>query len=645
MAVVRLPDGKEREVGVGQSLLDVLPPDRRLLVARTDDGLWDLFRPVESEDQVFEILTFETPQGREVYWHSTAHILAEAVKELFPNARLTIGPPIEEGFYYDFDMGDYTFTPEDLQAIEARMREIVARDEKVYRKVVSKEEAKRFFEERGETYKLEILDEIEEEWVTLYGQGDFVDLCRGPHVPSTGYIGVVKVLSASSSYWRGKEDNPILQRIYGISFPTQDEMNVFLERREEALRRDHRKLGKALELFTFSEEVGPGLPIWLPRGARIRRVIEDLWRREHDARGYQIVYTPHVGRSNLWETSGHLKAYRENMFPPMQMDHEMYFVKPMNCPFHIQIYKVKARSYRDLPLRLAEIGTVYRYERSGVLHGLLRVRGFSQDDAHIFCTPDQAREEVKGVVTFALELLRTFGFHTFEVTLSTRPQKYVGSLDMWDHATQSLAQALEELGLPYQEDVGGGAFYGPKIDIQLKDALGRRWQLSTVQFDFNLPERFDLTFRGADGEDHRPYMIHRALFGSFERFLGVLIEHYAGNFPFWLAPTQVVILPIADGQIPYAQEVSKRLQEEGLRVEVDDRNERVGYKIAEAERQKIPVMLVAGRREVAAGKVALRLHGKGDQGVWDVEGITSLLVKANHPGGDLEQILEKVTSR
>ncbi len=636
MAVVRTPDGQEFSVAVGQTLLEVLPPDRRWLVARTREGeLWDLFRPVEREDQEFEVLTFADPQGREVYWHSAAHILAEAVKELFPQARLTIGPPTEEGFYYDFDMGGYTLTPEDLEAIEARMREIVARDEKVFRKVVSKEEARKLFASLGEVYKLEILDEIEGDTVTLYGQGKFVDLCRGPHVPSTGYIGALKVLSASAAYWRGKEGNPVLQRVYGIAFPSQEELEAFLARREEALRRDHRKLGRELELFTFSDEVGAGLPIWLPRGAMIRRVIEDLWRREHDARGYAIVYTPHVGRARLWEISGHLAAYRENMFPPMEMDHDVYFVKPMNCPFHIQIYKTRARSYRDLPLRLAEIGTVYRFERSGVLHGLLRVRGFSQDDAHIFCTPEQAEEEVKGVVTFALDLLRMFGFDTFEISLSTRPEKYVGSLEMWEHATQSLARALEGLGLAYDVDEGGGAFYGPKIDIQLRDALGRRWQLSTVQFDFNLPERFDLTYRGPDGRDHRPYMIHRALFGSFERFLGVLIEHYAGNFPFWLAPTQVVVIPITDGQRDYAHRVARVLQEAGIRVEVDDRNERVGYKIAEAERRKVPVMLVVGKREVAAQRVAVRVHGEGDRGTWDVDGVVEVLREANRPGGTL----------
>jgi len=637
MAILRTPEGKEFVVSVGQALLEVLPPDRRYVVARTRDGrLWDLFRTVERDDEVFEVLTFEDPQGREVYWHSTAHILAEAVKELFPHAKLTIGPPIEEGFYYDFDMGDYTFTPEDLQAIEARMKEIVARDEKVFRKVLTKEEARRLFAERNEPYKLEILEEIESDTVTVYGQGHFLDLCRGPHVPSTGYIGALKVLSASSAYWRGEEGNPVLQRIYGISFPTEEALQAFLERREEAMRRDHRKLGRELELFTFSDEVGPGLPIWLPRGAVIRRIIEDLWRREHDARGYQIVYTPHVGRSHLWATSGHLEAYRENMFPEMRLsEHESYYVKPMNCPFHIQIYKHTARSYKDLPLRLAEIGTVYRYERSGVLHGLLRVRGFTQDDAHIFCTPEQAKDEVKGVVRFAFDLLKMFGFDTFEVYLSTRPEKYVGSLEMWEHATRSLADALEEMGLPYTVDEGGGAFYGPKIDIILRDALGRRWQLSTVQFDFNLPERFALTYRGTDGKEYRPYMIHRALFGSFERFLGVLIEHYAGNFPFWLAPVQVVILPITDAQVPYARELAARLKEAGIRVEVDDRNERVGYKIREAEIRKIPVMFVVGKREMAEGKVSVRIHGEGDQGAYPLEEILPILQEANQPGKSL----------
>ncbi len=635
-----LPNGEVRPLREDQTALDVLGEDPRYLALRVGNRLWDLFRPLPEDVEEAHVLTFEDPEGREVYWHSTAHILAQAVKRLFPDFKLTIGPPIERGFYYDFDTGGYTFTPEDLERLEEEMRAIIRENFVVSRKDLPREEAARIFQERNEPYKLELLDSFEEETVSIYTQGEFVDLCRGPHVPRTSWIRAIKLLSSSSAYWRGDEKGPVLQRIYGISFPGEEQLASFLHKLEEAQRRDHRKLGRELELFTVSDEVGPGLILWLPRGARIRRIIEDLWRAEHDRRGYDLVYTPHVGKSRLWEISGHLEVYRENMYPPMTFEEgEEYFVKPMNCPFHIQIYRSRTRSYRDLPIRLAEIGTVYRYERSGVLHGLLRVRGFSQDDAHIFCRADQVEDEVIGVMEFALELLRTFGFEEFRVFLSTRPEKYVGSLEMWEHATRALQRALERLDLPYEVDEGGGAFYGPKIDMKLRDALDREWQCTTVQFDFNLPERFNLTYRGSDGKDHRPFMIHRALFGSFERFLGVLIEHYAGNFPFWLAPTQVRILPITDHQLPYARTVEASLCEAGLRVEVDDRNERVGYKISEAEREKIPVMFVVGKREAAASTVSLRIHGHGDQGTFPYSALIPVLKDMNRPGTPTETLL------
>jgi threonyl-tRNA synthetase len=545
--------------------------------------------------------------------HSAAHIMAEAVLKLFPDAKLGIGPPIDTGFYYDFEL-PRPLTPEDLPKIEALMQHRIASNVPFIREEISKEEARRLF--AHQPYKLELIEEIEGEQVSLYRHGDFVDLCQGPHVERTGQVGAFKLLSVAGAYWRGDERRPMLQRIYGALFETQEELEQYLHRLEEAQRRDHRRLGRELDLFSFHEEYGPGLVFWHPKGARVRAIIEDFWRQEHYRRGYELVYTPHIGKASLWQTSGHLDFYAENMYPPMDIDGQLYYLKPMNCPFHIQIYKSRVRSYRELPIRLAELGTVYRYERSGVLHGLLRVRGFTQDDAHIFCRPDQVEGEVEACLDFMLLFFDAFGFRDFRVYLAVRDQEgsYAGSQEDWEMAQTVLRRVIEARGLPYEVDVGGAVFYGPKIDVKLVDVLGREWQCTTIQFDFNLPERFDLTYVASDGARQRPYMVHRAMLGSMERFLGVLIEHYGGAFPLWLAPVQAVVIPIADRHQEYAQQVASRLRQAGLRVEVDARPERMQAKIRDAQLQKVPYMLIVGDREARAGAVAVRLRTGQDLG-------------------------------
>ena len=543
--------------------------------------------------------------------HSASHIMAEAILSMFPEARFAIGPPIENGFYYDFEL-PRSLTIDDLAVIEERMRQSIAADRPFEHSQVPKDEARRLF--AGQPYKLELIEGIPDETVTLYRQGPFLDLCEGPHVESTGQVKAFKLTSIAGAYWRGDERNPMLQRVYGALFETQEELDDYLHRLEEAQRRDHRRLGRELDLFSFHEEFGPGLVYWHPKGGRVRTIIEDLWRQEHYAGGYELVYSPHIGKSTLWQTSGHLDFYQESMYSPMDVDGQEYFIKPMNCPFHIQMYRSSTRSYRDLPMRLAELGTVYRYERSGVLHGLMRVRGFTQDDAHIFCRPDQVEDEILRCVDFALFFLRTFGFQDFEVYLSTRPEKYVGTLEDWDMAEGALRRAIEAAKLPYEVDEGGGVFYGPKIDIKIKDVLGRDWQCTTIQFDFNLPERFDLAFVGDDGRERRPYMVHRALLGSMERFLGVLIEHYGGAFPLWLAPVQATVIPIADRHVEYARRVAEDLRAEGLRVEVDERGERMQAKIRDAQLQKVPYMLVVGDKEMEAEAAALRCRSGEDLG-------------------------------
>ncbi len=543
--------------------------------------------------------------------HSASHIMAEAVLSIFPDAKLGIGPPIDTGFYYDFDL-PRSLTLDDLKVIEERMRQSISGDQPFVQQEASKEEARRLFAQQP--YKLELIEEIADEKVSTYRHGDFLDLCAGPHVASTGQVRAFKLTSVAGAYWRGDERRPMLQRIYGALFETEEELADHLHRLEEAQRRDHRRLGRELDLFSFHEEFGPGLVYWHPKGGRIRTIIEDLWRQEHYKAGYEIVYTPHLGKAALWDVSGHLDFYRENMYAPMDVDGQEYFVRPMNCPFHIEIYKSAVRSYRDLPMRLAELGTVYRYERSGVLHGLLRLRGFTQDDAHIFCRPDQLEEEVIRAVDFGIHYLRLFGFKDYLLCLSTRPDKYVGSIEEWDRATEALQHAVQASGMSYELDEGGGVFYGPKIDIHVRDPIGRTWQLTTVQFDFNLPERFDLAFIGQDGREHRPYMVHRALLGSLERFLGVLIEHYAGAFPLWLAPVQVMLVPIADRHLEHARSVAFELEAAGLRVEVDERSERMQAKIRDAQLQKVPYMLVVGDKEVEAQAVAVRLRSGQDLG-------------------------------
>lgn len=545
--------------------------------------------------------------------HSAAHIMADVVLEMFPTAELGIGPPIDSGFYYDFGL-PRPLTTEDLPVIEEKMRERIAADVPFQRSEVSKEEARRLF--ARQPYKLELIDEIPGDTVSLYRHGGFVDLCQGPHVERTGQVPAFKLMTVAGAYWRGSEKNPMLQRIYGALFDTADELESYLHQMEEAQRRDHRRLGRELDLFSFHEEFGPGLVYWHPKGGRVRTIIEDFWRREHYRAGYDIVYSPHVGKSTLWETSGHLNFYSENMYSPMDVDGQDYYVKPMNCPFHIQVYKSSLRSYRDLPMRLAELGTVYRYERSGVLHGLLRVRGFTQDDAHIFCRPDQVRGEIERCVGFMRFFLGAFGFDDFRVYLSTRDErgKYAGSLEDWEMATGVLRDVIQSQGLPYEVDEGGAVFYGPKIDVKLVDTLGREWQCTTIQFDFNLPDRFDVTYVGEDGREHRPYMVHRALLGSIERFFGVLIEHYAGAFPLWLAPVQAVVIPIADRHVGYADKLAGTLRDAGIRVEVDDRGERMQAKIRYAQLHKVPYMLVVGDREAEVGAAAVRLRSGEDLG-------------------------------
>ena len=557
--------------------------------------------------------------------HSAAHIMAQAVMEMFPGeAKIAIGPPIENGFYYDFDL-PRSLTPEDLETIERRMREIIAENHSFEREEVNAETAKQQFADQP--YKIELIEGLEkggfDEYgnplnekpvISFYRDGPFVDLCRGPHVDSTGQVNpdAIKLLNIAGAYWRGDEKNAMLQRIYGTAWETAEQLEQYLWKLEEAKKRDHRKLGKELDLFSVSEAVGPGLILWHPKGAMIRVLAEDFSRQAHLNNGYEWVFSPHIGRSYLWETSGHLDFYKENMYAPMDIEGEDYYAKPMNCPFHIEIYKSRMRSYRDLPCRYAEYGTVYRYERSGVLHGLARVRGFTQDDAHIFCRPDQVEDEISRALEFSLYVLRSFGLTDFKAYLATRPEKYVGKPEDWDKAVEDLRRAVEAQNIPYEVDEGGGAFYGPKIDLKVNDALGREWQLSTIQFDFNLPVRFGLEYVGEDGKPHQPYMVHRALLGSMERFFGVLIEHYAGAFPVWLSPVQAMIIPIADRHVAYAKQVQQQLKDAGLRAEIDESSERMQAKIRNAQLQKIPYMLVVGDKEAETGAVAVRLRSGQD---------------------------------
>lgn len=626
---ITLPDGSVKPVAQGSTGRDIamsISPRlaKEALAARVNGEVKDLSYPID-EDASVAILTFNDDDGKEVFWHSSAHLMAQAVREVFPDVKLAIGPPIEEGFYYDFE-AEKPFSPEDLERIEKAMAKIVAEKADYKREEVSRQEVLDWYKSTGETYKLDLLENtILDDTVSVYTQSSFKDLCRGPHIPNTGMIKAFKLTSSSGAYWRGDENNAMLQRIYGVSYPKKSMLEEFLHRMEEAKKRDHRALGKRLELFTTSEDVGPGLVLWLPKGAMARNEIENFWREEHLKNDYELVFSPHVAHLELWNKSGHTDFYRENMFPVMPMDNQTYQLKPMNCPFHIAMYKAKRHSYRELPLRWAELGTVYRYERPGVLHGLMRVRGFTQDDAHHFVTPESMEEELVWLIKFCLHMLRSFGFVDFEVCLSTRPEKAIGESADWEAAENGLRKALEMSNLPFSVDEGGGAFYGPKIDINIKDAIGRKWQCSTIQFDFSLPERFNLTYIDSNGEQKRPMMIHRALLGSIERFFGVLLEHYGGDFPLWLAPAQARVLPITDKVNEFAETVVQRLKDAGVRCEIDDRSEKVGHKIREAELEKVPYMLIVGGREAENDQVSVRHRGDGDLGAMAVNEVVKKL--------------------
>ncbi len=570
------------------------------------------------DNETIEPVSINTPEGLEIYRHSTSHVMAHAVKILFPEAKVAIGPATDDGFYYDFDI-ERAFTPEDLEKIEEKMREIISENNAFVKKVIKREDAIKLFQQKGEDYKVELLQEIQDDEVTVYEEGDFVDLCRGPHLPSTGYIKAFKLLSVAGAYWRGDERNKMLQRIYGTAFGNEKELKKYLQFLEEVKKRDHRRLGKELDLYSINEEIGPGLILWHPNGAIIRKCIEDFWRDEHLRAGYKLLYTPHIAKLHLWQKSGHWDFYRENMYSPMEIEGISYELKPMNCPFHIAIYKSSLHSYREFPIRYAELGTVYRYERSGVLHGLLRVRGFTQDDAHIFCREDQIEEEILHVLDFTLFILKTFGFDNYEIYLSTRPEKFVGTEEDWERATNALKQALQHKGLDFELDPGEGVFYGPKIDIKVKDSLGRPWQCSTIQVDFNNPERFDVTYRGQDGKDHRPIMIHRALMGSLERFFGILIEHYAGAFPLWLSPQQIAVITVADRHVEYAEKIMDTLRREDIRVEPFFENEKVGYKVRQATIRKIPYSVIIGDKEVDSGLLTVRRRTGQQSGPYKIE--------------------------
>jgi len=606
---IKLPDGSTRDLKEGATVYDLASAigaglAKAAIAGKVDGNPVDLTAPLHDGARV-EIVTAKSPEALEIIRHSTSHLMAQAVQNLFPTAKVTIGPAIENGFYYDFDV-DTPFSPEDLEKIESKMAELAQAGLRIERQVLPKAEAVKLFQEMGETYKVELIEALDATTVSLYRQGDFVDLCRGPHLPSTSWCKAFKLTSIAGAYWRGDEKNKMLQRIYGTAFADKKELDAYLERLEEAKRRDHRKLGRELDLFSFSDEVGAGFAIWHPKGAMLRTILEDFERKEHLRRGYDIVVGPQILKTELWQRSGHYDNYRENMYFT-EVDEQSYGVKPMNCLAHMMIYKSQLRSYRDLPLRYFELGTVHRHERAGVLHGLLRVRCFTQDDAHILCAPEQLDAEIKGVLSFVSDVMKTFGFE-YDMELSTRPEKSIGSDEDWERATNALLGALKDTGRPFDINEGDGAFYGPKIDIKLRDCLDRKWQCATIQCDFTLPERFDLTYVDSDGNRKRPVMVHRVILGSIERFIGVLIEHFAGNFPVWLAPVQAIVVTVTDSQIPYAQKVTDELRRAGVRVQADLRNEKLGFKIREAQLQKIPYMLVIGDQEVQTATVTPRFR-------------------------------------
>ncbi|MBU0483394.1 MAG: threonine--tRNA ligase [Proteobacteria bacterium] len=629
---ISLPQGDKKNFPVGivahEALKELVSNKVRknTIAVRLNGELRDLSTVIQ-QDTELEPVSSDTSEGLVILRHSTAHVMALAVLELFGyEVQVAIGPATDDGFYYDFDRGE-PFSSEDFEKIEAKMTEIAAARVPFVMKRVSKAKAISVFKEKNQAYKLELIADIEDEEVNLYQLGDFVDLCRGPHLPDTGWLKGFKLLRLAGAYWRGDENRQMLQRLYGTSFFDAKELKSYLYNLEEAKKRDHRKLGKDLELFTIQDQVGPGLILWQPKGALLRKNIEDFWKAEHYKHDYELLYTPHIARRDMWKTSGHLDFYGENMFSPMDIDDVSYQLKPMNCPFHIAIYQTRKRSYREFPIRWCELGTVYRYEKTGALHGLMRVRGFTQDDAHIFCRPDHLAEEIFNILELNLNILKAFGFEDYDIYLSTRPEKYVGSDEHWQQATEALKSALEKKGLAYELDPGEGVFYGPKIDIKIKDVLGRSWQCSTIQVDFNLPERFDISYTGADGNEHQPIMIHRALMGSLERFFGVLIEHYAGAFPVWLAPVQARILNITDAQLDYTEEVYRALRKLGVRVEKDDRNEKLNYKIREAQVQKVPYMLILGDKEVESKTVTVRLRNGDNLPAMSVEEFVDIIRK------------------
>ncbi|MDR1706694.1 MAG: threonine--tRNA ligase [Prevotella sp.] len=624
MIKITFPDGSIREfekgttsMQIAESISSRLAQD--VLAAKVNGQVWDLTRPIE-EDATIELLKWEDEDGKHAYWHSSAHLMAEAVQILYPHAKFGIGPAIENGFYYDIDFGDTPVKDADFAKIEAKMMELIANKEEIKRQNITKSDAIKMFEGRNENYKVELINDLEDGTITTYTQGVFTDLCRGPHLPNTSYIKAVKILSAAGAYWRGDEKRKQLTRLYGITFPKKKMLDEYLIMLEEAKKRDHRKIGKELELFAFSENVGKGLPLWLPRGTQLRLKLEDFLKKIQKKFEYQQVMTPHIGSKLLYVTSGHYAKYGKDSFQPISTpeEGEEFLLKPMNCPHHCEIYKVVPRSYRDLPLRMAEFGTVYRYEQSGELHGLTRVRGFTQDDAHIFCTPEQLKEEFLKVMDIVFIIFKALDFENFEAQISLRDpnnrEKYIGSDENWEKAERAIIEACEEKGLPAKVELGEAAFYGPKLDFMVKDALGRRWQLGTIQVDYNLPERFELEYTGADNQKHRPVMIHRAPFGSMERFIAVLIEHTAGKFPLWLAPDQVVVLPISEKFNDYAYKVSGYLKQQGISSQVDDRNEKIGRKIRDNELKRIPYLLIVGEKEAETEEVSVRKQGEGDTG-------------------------------
>jgi threonyl-tRNA synthetase len=636
MIHITLPDGAVREYPEGVTALDIAKSiseglARKVLAAEVNGAVWDATRPI-AQDAHLRLLTWDDKNGKSTFWHSSAHLMAEALEELFPGTKFGIGPAIENGgFYYDVDLGGRTISEEDLKQLEVRMKELAAQKNAYQRKEVSKANAIRYFEEKQDPYKLELLQDLEDGSITFYTQGGFTDLCRGPHIPDTGFIKAIKLTNIAGAYWRGNEKNKMLTRIYGITFPAQKELDAYLHMLEEAKKRDHRKLGRELELFAFSEKVGSGLPLWLPKGAMLRERLQQFLQQAQLKSGYLPVITPHIGSKQLYVTSGHWEKYGKDSFRPITtpQEGEEFLLKPMNCPHHCEIYKAAPRSYKDLPLRLAEFGTVYRYEQSGELHGLTRVRGFTQDDAHLFCRPDQVQEEFKKVIDLVMYVFRALDFHDFTAQVSLRDQhdrsKYIGSEENWEIAEQSIITAAAEKGLNTVIEYGEAAFYGPKLDFMVKDALGRSWQLGTIQVDYNLPERFELEYVDSDNQRKRPVMIHRAPFGSLERFVAVLLEHCGGNLPFWLTPVQAMVLPISDKFGDYAKEVTASLKAAGIRAEEDDRNEKIGRKIRDTELKKIPYMLIVGEKEMNERTVSVRKHGEGDQGAQPLDALVRML--------------------